>query len=86
MLTRHYCGADFIIYTNTESLCHIPETNTVLYVNYTSIKIHRRSNKKNFSEIFLRVPVVAQQLIKLTSTHVGSIPGLVQWVKDPMLP
>ena len=31
---------------------------------------------------------MAQQLTNLTRIHkdVGSIPGLVQWVKDPVLP
>ena len=31
-----YCGDHFAIYINIESLCCIPETNIMLYVNYTS--------------------------------------------------
>ena len=32
---------DFAVYTNIKSLCGIPGTNTMLYVNYTSIEKKR---------------------------------------------
>lgn len=31
-----YCGDHFEMYTNVKSLSCIPETNVMLYVNYTS--------------------------------------------------
>ena len=38
--------------------------------------------------IIMGVPIVAQQVKNLISTHedVGSIPGPDQWVKDQVLP
>ena len=41
-----YCGFHFTAYTNTESLCCTFETNTMLYVNYSSIKIFLIIKKK----------------------------------------
>ena len=45
----------------------------------------KKNLKKNGS---VGVLVVAQQLTNLTRNHevVRSVPGLAQWVKDPMLP
>ena len=45
-----------------------------------------RSFRRNLS--FLGVPVVAQQVTNPTGIHevAGSIPGLSQWVEDPVLP
>ena len=46
------------------------------YVYFTTIEKRRKG-----------VPIVAQWLMNLTRNHevVGSIPGLVQWVEDPVL-
>lgn len=38
-----YCGGDFVIHTNTESLPRTPETNPMLYFIYTSIKEKRKA-------------------------------------------
>ena len=37
-VNQTHCGDRFAVYTNTESLCHRPETNIMLYGNYTAIK------------------------------------------------
>ena len=39
-------------------------------------------------KVFYGVPVVAQWLTNSTRNHevAGSIPGLAQWIKDPVLP
>ena len=38
-INQTYCGDNFTIYTNFESLCCKPETNIMLYINYISVKI-----------------------------------------------
>ena len=39
---------DMYIYVSiTESLCCTPETNTILQINYTSVKIKIKNNFKN---------------------------------------
>ena len=55
--------------------------------------LQKKKKKKNTQsehnkELHVGVPVVAQWLTNLTRNHnvAGSIPGLAQWVDDPVLP
>ena len=36
-VNQTYYGNNFAIYTNIAKLCCVPETNIMVYVNYTSI-------------------------------------------------
>ena len=42
-----YHGDHFIMYINVKSLCYVPETNIILYVNHTSIKQRQKQKGKH---------------------------------------
>ena len=46
----------------------------------------KKKKKTRFKNAY--IPIVAQQVVNLNSIHelAGLIPGLAQWVKDPVLP
>ena len=72
-----YCGDHFNIYTNIESLCCTPETNVMLYVNFTSIKKYNRENHLNIVNEF-------SESLKLPHSHMrvtGSREDEVRWKK-----
>ena len=56
---------------------HVKSINVIYHIN--------KMNDKN--HIIIRVPVVAQQVMNSTNIHEdgSSIPGLTQWVKEPVL-
>ena len=35
---QSYCDDHFVMYKNIKSLCSIPKTNIITYVDYTSVK------------------------------------------------
>ena len=59
MLTRH-CGDHFAIYTNIESVCYIPETNIMLYINYIS----KNAKKEQTVDIYNMVNLKIIMLVK----------------------
>ena len=52
------------------------------------ILTHAVGSNKYLEQNHLGVPIMAQCLTNPTRNHevVGSIPGLAQWIKDPVLP
>lgn len=42
-VNQTYCGGHFAVYTNIK-LCHAPETDRMLYVNYTWIKERKKGS------------------------------------------
>ena len=79
------------LYINIKSLCHIPETNTMLYVNYTSLKKFSDMLiliKENWYKqyvwrqwyIFLKLRALETQKVQLPSAQ-NIILVRFQWVK-----
>ena len=79
------------LYINIKSLCHIPETNTMLYVNYTSLKkfsdmlilIQENWYKQYIWRqwyIFLKLRALETQKVQLPSAQ-NIILVRFQWVK-----
>ena len=72
IVSRFFVVCYFVVYTNSELLCC-----NLQQICYRPFLKQQQQG----------VPVMAQRLRKQTRNHevVGLIPGLVQWVKDPVL-
>ena len=61
-VNQTYCGDYFAICTNIESLCCTSETNIMLYVNYTSIKIITFKKQWRFHFTFSRLAIMKKTI------------------------
>ena len=70
-----YCGDHFNIYSNIESLRCTPETDIMLYVNFTSIKKHNKQNHLNIVNEFSESLKVPHSHMRVTGSREDEVNG-----------